>query len=436
MSGEATSQRRTRAPQVLLLLASLIVVVAGLKAAQGFFVPVLLAFFIATISFPITNWLREHRVPRAIAVLLTVLVDFAFLAGIVLLVLSAIGDLQTKWHSDYAPRVIERLESAVDSLEETERKLRSWSLPGAVTQDELDNAPKAMPVRPPETVEAEGRGGQPDETTGAVPDEPQRVSKAAEVLVGELGNLSFAQFWNVGTDVVGRVVKFFGTSLIVIILTIFMLTEARMFGRRMDAICEARGPNIQRMLSALKDTQRYLGIKTGVSLATGIMAGTLCWAAGLDFWPLWGILAFALNYIPVVGSFIAGVPPTILALLMMGPPEAIAVGGGYFLINTFLGNVIEPMLMGRRFGLSTLVVLVSVIFWGWLWGAIGMLLAVPLTMMVKVLLDNSHEFRWIAVAIGKETHRPKEEKRILTEVVKEDDDDLAPDDAADAVGRS
>ncbi len=322
----------------------------------------------------------------------------------------------------------QRRESAVESLEEAETKLRAWSLPGGVvaSEEELENAPKAVPVEPSPADGAEGEA-----------DDGQRVSKAAEVLIGQLEELSFAQFWNVGTDVVGRVVKFFGTSLVVIILTIFMLTEARMFGRRMDAICEARGPNIQRMLSALKDTQRYLGIKTGVSLATGVMAGALCWAAGLDFWPLWGTLAFALNYIPVVGSFIAGVPPTILALLLMGTPEAVAVGGGYFLINTFLGNVVEPMLMGRRFGLSTLVVLASVIFWGWVWGPIGMLLAVPLTMMVKVLLDNSDEFRWIAVAIGKETHRPKEEKRILAEGAKDDDDaDLTAEDTADAVGRS
>jgi AI-2 transport protein TqsA len=369
-------------------------------------------------------------VPRGVAVFLTVLVDFAFIAGIVLLVLSAIGDLQTKWNSVYAPRVIEKLEAAADSLEETENKLRSWSLPGALEAGDGAAAEEGeeKPVEPapsPPQVEAQEVA------------EGQRVSKSMEVVVSQLETLSFAQFWNVGTDVVGRVVKFFGTSLVVIILTIFMLTEARMFGRRMDAICEARGPNLQRMLSALKDTQRYLGIKTAVSLVTGGMAGALCWAAGLDFWPLWGILAFALNYIPVVGSFIAGVPPTILASLMMGTPEAVAVGGGYFLINTFLGNVVEPMLMGRRFGLSTLIVLASVIFWGWLWGPIGMLLAVPLTMMVKVLLDNSEEFRWIAVAIGKETYRPKEEKRILAEVAKEDEDNpLSGNEAVDAVGRS
>jgi AI-2 transport protein TqsA len=265
-----------------------------------------------------------------------------------------------------------------------------------------------------------------------------RLTKAAEVVLSQLRELKFTQVVNFGTDVAGRVISFFGTSLVILILTVFMLTEARMFGRRLDAVCEARGPNIQRLLSALKDTQRYLGIKTAISLATGILAGTLCWAAGLDFYVLWAILAFALNYIPVVGSVIAGLPPTILALLVNGPPEAIAVMGGYILINTFLGNFIEPMLMGRRFGLSTLVVLLSVLFWGWLWGPIGMLLAVPLTMMVKVVLDNSDEFRWIAVAIGKETHGIKEERRILKDgaAEKRDDDTSVSGETADVAGSS
>lgn len=379
---------------MLLLLASLVVVVAGLKAAQGFFVPVLLAFFIATVSFPITNWLRNHRVPRAVAVLLTVLVDFAFLAGVVLLAFAIVGDLQDKWQTEYYELARMRIEQTTNAVA---AKLEGWGV------------------------------GNAEET----------LREAQSESLTRLRDINFTQVWNVSTGVVGRVVSFLGTALIVIILTVFMLTEARMFGRRMDAVCDARGPNIQRMLSALKDTQRYLGIKTGISLATGIMAGALCWAAGLDFWPLWGILAFALNYIPVVGSFIAGIPPALLALLVSGPPEAIAIAGGFFLINTFLGNFVEPMLMGRRFGLSTLVVLVSVMFWGWLWGAIGMLLAVPLTMMVKVVLDNSNEFRWVAVAIGKETIRASEEKRIIQQGAadKGDDDGEVSASAADAVGR-
>ena len=200
----------------------------------------------------------------------------------------------------------------------------------------------------------------------------------------------------------GHVVGFFGTSLAVLILTVFMLSEARMFARRFEAISQARGPNMARMLNATRDIQRYLAIKTVISLITGFLAGVLCWAAGLDFYILWGILAFALNFIPVIGSLVAGVPPMILALLVSGFPNAILVAGGYLLINNFLGNFIEPMLVGRRFGISTLVVVISVLFWGWVWGPLGMLLAVPLTMVLKVILDGSEEFRWIGVAISAE----------------------------------
>jgi AI-2 transport protein TqsA len=159
------------------------------------------------------------------------------------------------------------------------------------------------------------------------------------------------------------------------------------------------------MLSATRDIQRYLAIKTVVSLITGLLAGLLCWAAGLDFFILWGIVAFALNFIPVIGSLVAGVPPMILALLVAGMPNALLVAGGYLLINNFLGNFLEPILVGRRFGISTLVVVISVMFWGWVWGPLGMLLAVPLTMMLKVVLDGSEEFRWIGVAISSEGPR-------------------------------
>jgi len=138
-----------------------------------------------------------------------------------------------------------------------------------------------------------------------------------------------------------------------------------------------------------------------------IFAGFLCWAAGLDFFVLWGILAFLLNFIPVLGSIIAGVPPVLMAFLLPGGgPSALAVGIGYVSINVFLGNFLEPMLMGRQFGLSTLIVILSVLFWGWIWGPVGMLLAVPLTMIVKVMLDNTEELRWLSVAISKEKRQP------------------------------
>jgi AI-2 transport protein TqsA len=336
------------------------VLIAGLKFAQPLCVPVLLAFFIATVSFPITSWLRRHRVPNPLAVLLTVVVDFLFLAAVVVLVISMVGDVQSKWESKYKDLTVTRIDEA------------SVAVAGTLDQWGVENAR--------ERVDSYFRNQS----------------------VEQLNQIDFGKILSVSTNVVGRVASFVGTAVLVMILVVFMLSEAAMFGRRFHAISAARGPNFERMLSATRDIQRFLGIKTAVSLGTGVLAGFLCWSAGMDFFILWGILAYALNYVPVVGSIIAGIPPTVLALLTAGVPSALVVAGGFLLINMFLGNFLEPTLMGRRFGLPTLVVVVSVLFWGFIWGPIGMLLAVPLTMMVKVVLDNSASFRWLSIAISKE----------------------------------
>ena len=113
----------------------------------------------------------------------------------------------------------------------------------------------------------------------------------------------------------------------------------------------------------------------------------------------------------------AGIPPTILALVLMSWQSALAVGIGFIAINMFLGNFVEPMLMGRRFGISTLVVIASVMFWGWVWGPVGMFLAVPIMMMLKVIMENSYEFRWIAVAISKEKREQAEDEQELKDAV-------------------
>lgn len=352
------------------MLAALVIVVSGLKAAQSFFIPILLAFFIATVSFPFLNFLREKKVPRPIAVLLTVAFDFIFLAALGVLAVTLVGDLQEKWNDRYAAEVSEQIRTVSHSLAE---KLDEYG----------------------------------------VSDAQAKINDAVNNNLANLQNIRFERIWDFGTGVLGRVVGFFGTALITIILTIFMLSEARMFGRRLEAISMARGPNLARMLSATKDIQRFLAIKTAVSLLTGVLAGFLCWIAGLDFFILWGILAFFFNFIPVVGSIVAGVPPTILALLVTGVPNAVLVAGGYLLINNFLGNFVEPMLVGRRFGISTLIVVMSVVFWGWLWGPLGMLLAVPLTMVLKVVLEGSDEFRWIGVAISSEQPAGSAEKKLL-----------------------
>lgn len=343
--------------RLVLVLASLVICVAGLKAAQSFFVPVLLAFFVATISYPVTMSLTSRRIPSWIAVLITVLVDFAFIAGVVVLGGVLLQDLQNKWNDKYASQIYHQVTNASEALA---GKLESWG----------------------------------------VVDAKVKLQNAVESNLADLQQIRFEKIWDLGAGVLGHVLGFFGVTVIFLILMVFMLSEADRFGRRLKAIADANGPDIGRMLKATHDIQRYLAIKTLVSLITGFLAGLLCWAAGLDFFLLWGIVAFALNFIPVVGSLVAGIPPTILALLVAGVPNAILVAGGYLLINNFLGNFIEPVLVGRRFGISTLVVVISVMFWGWVWGPLGMLLAVPLTMTLKVFLDGSDELRWLGVAIA------------------------------------
>lgn len=351
----------------MLLLASVVLVVTGLKLAQTFFLPVFLAFFIAAVSFPITNWLREHKVPRFFSVLITVMVVFAFLSGIMVVGTLLINDLvEGDRLEQYGTKIYEVALNTGAQLEE-------WQVEGA--QEEI------------------------------------KKFLTAE----EIGDF----FKENITTLLGKVIDTLKVSFIVLILLVFMLSEARMFNRRFEAIIDAKGPNLQRMLSATRDIQKYLGIKTMISIATGGLAGLLCWAAEIDFPLLWGILAFALNYIPAVGSIIAGVPPVILALLTHDAQHALAVACGYLVINGFLGNFIEPALLGRRFGLSTVVVVISVLFWGYVWGPLGMLLAVPLTMMVKVAMDNSYELRWLGVAMGHgKTENHEQERRIISESAK------------------
>ncbi|MEM6929042.1 MAG: AI-2E family transporter, partial [Myxococcota bacterium] len=121
---------------------------------------------------------------------------------------------------------------------------------------------------------------------------------------------------------------------------------------------------------------------------------------GLEFAVMWGLLAFLLNYIPTIGSFVAAVPATMLALVTLDWEATLGLSLGYLVINTTLGNFIEPRLMGQSLGLSPLVVFFSLVFWGWLWGPVGMLLCVPLTVIAKLVLESNEDTRWVALLLG------------------------------------
>ncbi|MCA9476793.1 MAG: AI-2E family transporter, partial [Nitrospira sp.] len=133
--------------------------------------------------------------------------------------------------------------------------------------------------------------------------------------------------------------------------------------------------------------------------ATGVIVAIWVAILGIDFPVIWGLLAFLLNYIPNLGSIIAAVPPVLLGYIQFGLGRAVLVAIGFIIVNVVFGNAVEPRLMGRKLGLSTLVVFLSLIFWGWVWGPVGMLLSVPMTMVVKIALGSSPTTQWISILL-------------------------------------
>jgi predicted PurR-regulated permease PerM len=181
-----------------------------------------------------------------------------------------------------------------------------------------------------------------------------------------------------------------------------MLGEATVFPAKMRFLFGEEVGDERRLEKVVGEIQTYLGIKTVISLATGLILGAWCYVMDLDFPVLLGLMAFVLNYVPTVGSIIAAVPAVLLSIILHGTlPHALAVTGGYVVVNTVFGNILEPNLMGRRLGLSTLVVILSLLFWGWAWGPLGALLSVPLTVVVKIWLENTQDLRWVAVLLDK-----------------------------------
>ena len=191
-------------------------------------------------------------------------------------------------------------------------------------------------------------------------------------------------------------------TFLIIFTMIFMLLEVSSVGTKVEAAFGRSAESLARPRAFLQNLGRYLGIKTVVSIATGTCAGVLTWSVGLDFPLLWAMLAFLLNYVPTIGSIIAAVPAVLLALVQLGPGAAGATAIGFAAINVAFGNIIEPRLLGYGVGISPLIVFVGLIFWGWVFGPVGMLLSVPLTMILKLILESDENTRWIAILIGSE----------------------------------
>ncbi len=180
----------------------------------------------------------------------------------------------------------------------------------------------------------------------------------------------------------GQVGNLMMQSVVVALLVMFLLFETLNFRDKLSRALANPAPSLRRFQEFSMTLKRYLAVKTLVSLATGALIWVACQLVGVEFPLLWAVLAFALNYIPNIGSAIAAVPPVLLLLVSPdgGLVKALILSGAYLGVNFVLGNIIEPRVMGRALGLSTFVAFLSLVVWGWVFGVVGMLLSVVLTM--------------------------------------------------------
>ncbi len=190
-------------------------------------------------------------------------------------------------------------------------------------------------------------------------------------------------------------------GILILLTVIFIFIESKIFPDKVKAIARNQ-ENIRYFNVINHQINQYMMIKTYVSLGTGVIIGLSLALIRLDFAVLWGLIAFLLNYIPNIGSLIAAIPPIILALVQFGVGGSLGVMAIFLVVNFVIGNYVEPKLMGRGLGLSVLVVFLSLIFWGWLLGPIGMFLSIPITLVFKIIMQINPNTRWIAILLGDE----------------------------------
>ena len=350
-------QDQTPGLRFLFTLAVGVILIQGLRFAEPVLLPVALAGFLAVICLPIVLWLKSRGLPVVVAVPLTVLAVAGVFGLLILLGTQQVAGLQA--------RLIEQGEAV-------EPVLSSWfyEIVGRfVSLDQDDNIW--------ETVR---------------------------------GLLNASMLASLATGATTWALSLVSSTFLVFLILAFALSEAVVFPRKLGVIAGDAVASNERLTAIVHEVQGYLVIKTLVSLATGVLLGAWTWAMGLEHWLLLGLIALFLNYIPTIGSVIASVPALALALIEVDATgafvgvdlkQAVIVGLGYMTVNIVFGNWLEPTLMGRRLGLSTLVVVLSLVFWGWLWGPVGAVLSVPLTMVVKIMLENTKDLQWVAVLLDK-----------------------------------
>ncbi|HEX6316276.1 MAG TPA: AI-2E family transporter [Gemmatimonadaceae bacterium] len=342
-SGEYTIPREAgRTLRTVVLLASLVVIIAGLRAARPVLTPLALAAFVAAVSFPVVSYLRAQGVRLSLAIIATVLLDALIVSLFIWIVVETVADFRVE-----LPAYITRgqaLEAAARA------RLETWGL-----------------VLPPEFYSSLIQ--------------PQRMVDYVTIAAR-------------------NITSWLSLVFLLLLYLVFILLEAVQLPSKLSTVLGPRARAITVGSAVLAQVQRYLALKTLISIATGVAIGVGAALLGVDFAPFWGLLAFVLNYIPNIGSIIAAIPAMAVALLQLGVQHSLALGAVYLIVNMLLGNIADPILIGRQLRLSPIVILVSLVFWGWTWGVIGAFLAVPLTISLRVALQTSERWATLAALMG------------------------------------
>jgi len=340
------NQSFSSASRAIMVSAALVIVIAGMKYAAPLLVPFLLSVFIAVISFPLMSLLQQKGLHKGLSLTLVMLLVIFVGIGLTYLVGSSITDF-SRTLPEYQQRITAEWGELI-------RWLNDHGISVADGIKEVVN-----PV-------------------------------AAVGLVSSI----FKGFGSVLTN-----------SFLIILTVVFLLIEAAGFTQKFISLngngSQSSRPGGQDFSRVFVEKLRsYMSMKTIISMVTGVIIAIAMWLIGVDYPVLWGVLAFMLNFVPNIGSIIAAVPAVMLTLVQLGFTSALLVATVFVTVNVVIGSIIEPKYMGKGLGLSTLVVFVSLVFWGWVLGPVGMLLSVPLTITVKLALDSKPETQWLGHLLG------------------------------------
>lgn len=339
MNSETTTTPKTPG---LIILAALIIVIGGMIYADSLINQILLAFFLSIVSVQPIFWLQKKKVPLTLAVLLVISGIIAIFLGFTEIIGNSVSSF-----SENAPVY--------------EKNLQQMS--GSVIQFFNDKGIKLST----------------DKLTSIIA--PGKVMGYTASALGQFGSVM-------------------GNMLTIFFLMIFLLLELDTFPIKFKAITQSTKMSLDYFNAIGNSIRHYLSIKTLTSLLTGLIIWIALAILGLDYAIIWALIAFLLNFIPNIGSIIAALPAVLFSLIQLGAGGALWTIIIFTSVNMLIGNVVEPKMMGKGLGLSTFVVFVALIFWGFILGTVGMFLSVPLTMAMKIILEQNQRTRWIAVILG------------------------------------